>query len=282
VRTTVRIAVASGKGGTGKTTVALGLALLAEEVTLVDCDVEEPDDHLFLEGPGDLLEEVTIPVARVDEDACTHCGECARACAYGALAVLKDQVMVVDDMCHGCGVCGLVCPVDAVHEERRRIGEVRAHRRGGLRLLTGFLDIGQPLATPLIRRLKELVGDDGLQVLDSPPGTACSVVETIKDADHCLLVTEPTPFGLFDLSMAVDMVRELEVPFSVVVNRDREGYPELDTYLREEDVEVLLRIPDSMDIARLYSEGVHFTERMPEWRERFSTLLRKVAGGADR
>ena len=273
------MAVASGKGGTGKTTVALGLAIVAGEATLVDCDVEEPDDHLFLGGKGDLVEEVTIPVARVDEDKCTHCGECARACVFGALAVLKDQVIVVDDMCHGCGVCGLVCPEDAIHEERRRIGEVTLQERNGLDLYTGFLDIGQPLATPLISRLKALVPDNGLQILDSPPGTACPVVETIKGTDHCLLVTEPTPFGLFDLSMAVDMIRELGVPFSVVVNRDREGYEELDRYLEEEGVPVLMRIPDSMEIAKLYSRGLHFVEAMPEWRERFSRLLDELTGG---
>ncbi len=273
------MAVASGKGGTGKTTVALGLAIVAEEAILVDCDVEEPDDHLFLGGKGDLVEEVTIPVARVDEDACTHCGECARACVFGAIAVVKDQVIVVDDMCHGCGVCGLVCPEDAIHEERRRIGEVTLRKRNGLHLYTGFLDIGQPLATPLITRLKALAPENGLQILDSPPGTACPVVETIKNTDHCRLVTEPTPFGLFDLTMAVDMIRELGVPFSVVVNRDREGYEELDRYLEDEGVPILMRIPDSMEIAKLYSRGLHFVEAMPEWRERFSRLLDELTGG---
>ena len=280
MRPTARIVVASGKGGTGKTTVALGLGLVAEHSVLVDCDVEEPDDHHFLGGPGDLLEVVTIPVARIREEMCTHCGECARACAYGALAVLKDQVMVVDEMCHGCGVCGLVCPEDAVFEERRRIGEVMVHEVEGIDLYTGFLDVGEPLATPLIRRLKQLVPDGGLQVLDAPPGTACPVVETVKDADHCVLVTEPTPFGLFDLSMAVDMVRELDIPFSVVVNRDREGFRGLDEYLQREDIKVLLRIPDSMEIARLYSRGVHFVNAMPEWRDRFARILEGLTGGA--
>jgi len=278
----LRIAVASGKGGTGKTTVALGLAMVAEAVTLVDCDVEEPDDHIFLGGRGDLVEEVTIPVVRVDETACTLCGECARVCAYGAIAVLKDQVMVVDEMCHGCGACGIVCPVDAIFEERRRIGEVWLRERGGIHLYTGFLDVGQPLATPIITRLKALVGREGLLIYDSPPGTACPVVETVRDADHCILVTEPTPFGLFDLTMAVDMIRELDVPFDVVVNRDRDDFPDMDDYLRAEGIQVLMRIPDSMEIARLYSRGVHFVEEMPEWRERFSDLLVKVIGGGVR
>ena len=278
----MRIAVASGKGGTGKTTVALGLAMVAEAVTLVDCDVEEPDDHIFLGGRGDLVEEVTIPVVRVDETVCTLCGECARVCAYGAIAVLKDQVMVVDEMCHGCGACGIVCPVDAIFEERRRIGEVTLRERGGIHLYTGFLDVGQPLATPIITRLKALVGREGLLIYDSPPGTACPVVETVRDADHCIMVTEPTPFGLFDLTMAVDMIRELYVPFDVVVNRDRDDFPDMDDYLRAEGIQVLMRIPDEMEIARLYSRGVHFVEEMPEWRERFEDLLVKVIGGGAR
>ena len=279
MRSTVRIAVASGKGGTGKTTVALGLAMMAETATLVDCDVEEPDNHLFLGGRGDLVEEVTIPVARVDENACTHCGECARACAYGAIAVLKDQVMVSDEMCHGCGACGIVCPEGAIFEERRRIGEVTLRERGGVRLYTGFLDVGQPLATPLITRLKALVGEKGLMIYDSPPGTACPVVETVRDADYCIMVTEPTPFGLFDLTMAVAMIGELGVPFGVVVNRDRDDFPDLDAYLEDEGIPVLMRIPDSMEIARLYSRGVHFVEEMPEWRERFADLLVRSIGG---
>ena len=152
--------------------------------------------------------------------------------------------------------------------------------RDGLRLFTGMLDVGQPLATPLIARLKGLVGRGGLQILDSPPGTACPVVETIGDADFCLMVTEPTPFGLFDLTMAVEMVRELDVPFAVVVNRDRDDFPDLDAYLEREGIPVLMRIPDSVDIARLYSRGVHFVEGMPEWEERFRDLLvRVIAGG---
>jgi MinD superfamily P-loop ATPase len=277
----MRLAIASGKGGTGKTTVALGMALVAETATLLDCDVEEPDDHLFLGGRGDLVEEVMIPVARVDEDRCTHCGDCARACVFGALAVLKEEVMVVDMQCHGCGVCGLVCPEDAISEEGRRIGEITLRERDGLSLYSGFLDIGQPLATPLIKRLKEVVPDDGLQILDSPPGTACPVVETIHGVDHCILVTEPTPFGLFDLSMAVDMVRELDVPFSVVINRNREGYPKLNNYLEEEGIQVRMRIPDSMEIAKMYSRGLHFVEAMPKWRERFIRLLEVVRGGGD-
>jgi MinD superfamily P-loop ATPase len=277
-RKKMRIVVASGKGGTGKTTVSLGLAL-AGDVKLVDCDVEEPDGHLFLGGDGELVEEVTIPVARVDEGRCTHCGDCARACQYNAMAVLEWETLVFDELCHGCGACSLVCPEDAVTEEQRRIGELRRLDKDGLVLLWGVLDVGRAMATPIIRRLKDVAGTEGLLVLDSPPGTACPVVETVRDADYCLLVTEPTPFGLYDLSLAVDLVREMDVPFGVVVNRDREDSQDLDGYLEREGIEALMRIPDSLEIARLYARGVPFPLEMPEWMDRFKELLDTLTGG---
>ncbi len=271
--------VASGKGGTGKTTVAVNLALSGEGVRLLDCDVEEPDGHLFLGDGGELVEEVVLPVARVDEARCTLCGECGRACQYKAIAVLPKSVMVFDELCHGCGACSIACPEDAISEEARRIGELRRLGKGPLELIWGVLDVGEPMATPVIRRLKEVAGDDDLQVLDAPPGTACPVVETIRGADYCVLVTEPTPFGRYDLGLAVDLVRELQVPFGVLVNRDRDDGGALDSYLEMEGIEVLMRIPDSLEIARLYARGVPFTEEMPEWRERFVRLLERLSGG---
>ncbi len=220
----MRIDVASGKGGTGKTTVALGLAMAAGEgVQLLDCDVEEPDCHLFMGDEGGLVEVVTIPVVRVDEGRCTHDGLCARACQFHAIVALPQETMVFDDLCHGCGACVLVCPEDAISEIKRRIGEIRRLDQRSVRLMWGLLDVGQAMATPIIRRLKDVAGPEGLQILDSPPGTACPVVESVRGADYCILVTEPTPFGLYDLTLAVDLVRELSVPFGVIVNRDREG-----------------------------------------------------------
>jgi MinD superfamily P-loop ATPase len=276
----MRIVVASGKGGTGKTTVALGLAMAAGEgVRLLDCDVEEPDCHLFMGGDGELVEEVTIPVVRVDEGRCTHDGLCARACQFHAIVALPQETMVFPDLCHGCGACVLVCPEDAIIETRRRIGEIRRLDKRGLSLMWGLLDVGQAMATPVIRRLKDVAGRDGLQVLDSPPGTACPVVESVRGADHCVLVTEPTPFGLYDLTLAVDLVRELGVPFGVIVNRDREGREGLDDYLEREGIEVLMRIPDSRDIARMYARGIHFAAEMPEWKERFGQVLSRITGG---
>jgi MinD superfamily P-loop ATPase len=273
----VRVVVASGKGGTGKTTIAVNLALSGTAIRLLDCDVEEPDGHLFFEDDGDLIEDVTLPVARVDASKCSFCGECARACQFNAIAVLGNHVMIFDQLCHGCGACSVACPEDAVFEESRRIGELRRGRGNSVDLMWGVLDVGEPMATPIIRRLKEAAGAEGLQVLDAPPGTACPVVETLRGADYCVLVTEPTPFGRHDLSLAVDLIKELKIPCGVIVNRDRDDDGALDAYLREQGVEVLMRIPDSIEIARLNARGISFTDEMPRWRYRFRQLLEKLS-----
>ena len=272
--------VASGKGGTGKTTVAVNLALSGPGALLLDCDVEEPDGHLFVGTEGELVEDVTLPVARVDKSRCTLCGDCARACQYNAIAVLPEHVMVFDQLCHGCGACSIVCPEDAIFEEARRIGELRRGNGGSVDMMWGVLDVGEAMATPVIRRLKEVAGDDGFQVLDAPPGTACPVVETIRGADYCVLVTEPTPFGRYDLSLAVELLEELRVPCGIIVNRDRDDGGALDSYLREQGLEVLMRIPDSLDIARLYAQGIPFTEVMPRWRQRFRQLFENLSKGS--
>jgi MinD superfamily P-loop ATPase len=273
----VRIVVASGKGGTGKTTVAVNLALSGADVQLLDCDVEEPDGHLFMGAEGELVGEVTIPVVRVDKSRCTFCGECGRACQYNAIAVLPEHVMVFDQLCHGCGACSIVCLEDAVLEKSRRIGELRRGRRGPVDLMWGVLDVGEPMATPVIRRLKEVAGNGRMQILDAPPGTACPVVETVRGADYCVLVTEPTPFGRHDLGLAVDLMREMHIRCGVVVNRDRDGGGALDAYLMAQGLEVLMRIPDSVDIARLYARGIPFTDEMPRWRYRFHRLYSYLA-----
>jgi len=276
----VRVVVASGKGGTGKTTVAVNLALSGAGALLLDCDVEEPDGHLFVGTEGELVEDVTLPVARVDKSTCTLCGECARACQYNAIAVLPEHVMVSDQLCHGCGACSIVCPEDAIFEEARRIGELRRGNGGSVDMMWGVLDVGEAMATPVIRRLKEVAGNDGFQVLDAPPGTACPVVETIRGADYCVLVTEPTPFGRYDLSLAVELLEELQVPCGIIVNRDRDDGGALDSYLREQGLEVLMRIPDSLEIARLYAQGIPFTEEMPRWRHRFRQLFENLSKGS--
>lgn len=278
----MRVVVASGKGGTGKTTVALGLASAAaaagDGVSLVDCDVEEPDCHLFLGDGGELVEEVAIPVARVVEADCTLCGECARVCSYKAIAVLPRSVMVFDQLCHGCGACSIACAEDAIAELPRRIGELRRLERGGIRLMWGSLDAGEALATPIIRRLKSLVPRGSMQVLDSPPGTACPVVETVRGADMCILVAESTPFGLSDLKLAVAAVRQLGVPLGAVVNRDRGTGGPLYDFLQRQQIEVMARIPDSLEIVHAYSRGLVPSEELPWLADVFGGLLKGVWG----
>ncbi|MDD2337819.1 MAG: ATP-binding protein, partial [Geobacteraceae bacterium] len=215
------IAVASGKGGTGKTTVSVNLArTVGHGVQLLDCDVEEPNAHLFLRGSDSGSDIVTIPIPEVDESLCDSCGECGRFCRYHAIVSFGSSPLVFPEMCHSCGGCSLVCPRGAIHETGRRIGVVETRESDGVTLVQGRLDIGVAMAPPLIRAVKARMKNNGTTVIfDAPPGTSCPVIATLRGSDFVLLVTEPTPFGLHDLRLAVDMVRELAIPFGVVVNR---------------------------------------------------------------
>jgi MinD superfamily P-loop ATPase len=254
----VTIAVASGKGGTGKTTVALGLALsLPGPVTLLDCDVEAPNAHLFLGGGIEEQERFTVPVPRVDEALCTGCGACATFCAYGALAVVRKKVLVIDELCHSCGGCRLACPHGAIHEIEREIGSIETRRHDDVTLITGKLDIGETLAPAIIREIRSrTTGTD--VIIDAPPGTTCPVVESIRGADLAVLVTENTPFGLHDLDLAATVCSDLGVPSVVVLNRSGIGYPDED---RLEDIcdrhglRIGLRIPYSERVAVAYARG---------------------------
>jgi len=281
------IAVASGKGGTGKTTVAVSLAVaLAEDqanVTLLDCDVEEPNDHLFLHPEFDDQKLVSLLMPVVDEEACTHCGRCAEACNYNALAVLPNQVLHFHELCHSCGACALVCPEKAISEVPNQIGTVAIGRANGLRFGHGLLGIGEALAPPIIRDLKRagLPADpDGTVIMDAPPGTACPVVETFRGADFALLVTEPTPFGLHDLRLAVEVARdEMGLPVGVVVNKDGIGDDKVDAYCEEEGIPVLARIPFSRRIAEVCAAGEILVRAMPEYRQVFLDLYEAIQQG---
>ncbi len=269
------ISVASGKGGTGKTLVATSLALSLKDkhrVQLLDCDVEEPNDHIFLKPVIDRREAVCIQVPKVDEGKCTHCGKCAEVCAYNAIAVLPDRVLVFPELCHGCGACSYLCPEKAISEEGREVGVVEQGQADGIEFVQGRLTIGEAMATPVIRQVKEQANSDGLVIIDVPPGTSCPVVESIKDSHFCLLVTEPTPFGLNDLVLAVETVRELNIPLAVVLNRVGVGNKKVEEYCRKEDISILLTIPLDTEIARLYSRGVTLAEGMPELQKTFIRL----------
>jgi MinD superfamily P-loop ATPase len=273
------ISVASGKGGTGKTLVATSLALSLKDshkVKLLDCDVEEPNTHVFLKPAIAGSEAVFIPVPKVDEEKCTLCGKCAEVCAYNAIAVLGEHVLTFPQLCHGCGACSYICPEKAISEEPREMGVVEWGRADGLEFVHGKLTVGEAMAPPVIRRVKRHANGDGVVIVDIPPGTSCPVVEAVKDSDFCLLVTEPTPFGLNDLTLAVETIRELNIPCGVVLNRAGVGDAKVEEYCHQENIPILLTIPLGTEIARLYSRGVTLAEGIPEWKEHFIGLFDKI------
>jgi len=276
------LAIASGKGGTGKTTVSVNLArVFGPGVRLLDCDVEEPNDHLFLKGTLRGEEAVTIPVPQVDESLCDGCGECGRFCAYHAIVSFGATALVFPEMCHGCGGCAKVCPKKAIRERGQRIGVVETLESGNVTLIQGRLDVGVAMSPPLIRAVKARLRKGVPAILDAPPGTACPVIATLRGADLVLLVTEPTPFGLHDLRLAVDMVRELRIPFGVVVNRVGIGDDRVHVFCGNEGIPILMEIPDDRRIAEAYSRGELVVEALPEYFAYFERLREAVLERAE-
>ncbi|NVN90788.1 MAG: P-loop NTPase [Desulfuromonadales bacterium] len=271
------LAVASGKGGTGKTTVGLNLArTLGSQVQLLDCDVEEPNAHLFLSCTVNEEEIICIPVPCVDEALCNGCGECGRFCQYHAIVSFGTKPVIFPEMCHGCGGCMAICPTRALSETKQRMGVVETSHSGNITLIQGRLDIGAAMAPPLIRAVKKRLKNGIPAILDAPPGTSCPVIATLRDTDFIILVTEPTPFGLHDLNLAVDMVRELQIPFGVVVNRMGIGDHRVHTFCKQEGIPVILEIPDDRRIAEAYSRGELIVDALPEYRSLFQGLLVNV------
>ena len=305
------IAIASGKGGTGKTTVAVNLALsiaadtqgsagsadpstlLRAGLLFLDCDVEVPNAHLFLNPTIERREEVGILIPEVDYDKCTFCGRCAEVCAYHALAVVKQNVLVFPELCHGCGSCTLNCPEEAIHEVLNVTGVIEEGQAVvnsqfsipnsqdlSIRFAHGILNIGEAMAVPVIRELKKRIGENSerIVILDASPGTSCPVVETMRGADFVLMVTEPTPFGLHDLRLAVEVARdELGLPVGVVINRDGVGDQGVEDYCAAEGIPILMRIPLDRRIAEAYSEGVSMVEALPEYQAQFIQLYLRIA-----
>ncbi|MBN1485254.1 MAG: ATP-binding protein [Chloroflexia bacterium] len=292
----MQIVVASGKGGTGKTTVAVSLALaLIEElgpgqVWLVDADVEAPNAHLFLHPDLDRREEFAPPVPKVDLDLCTGCGRCGEVCQFHAIVAFpaaeegqRPTVLVFDDLCHSCGGCALECPENAIREVPHRTGVIEFGRVGPLQFMHGLLDVGKAMATPLIGRLKQSVENvQGVVLIDAPPGTACSVVNSMHGADFVLLVTEPTPFGLHDLRLAIEVSRELGLEAGVVINRDGIGDAGVEDYCAEQGLPILLRIPYDRRIAEAYARGQPLLQSHPEYKEPFLQLYRQILAEVDR
>jgi len=271
------LAVASGKGGTGKTTVSVNLArVFGPDVRLLDCDVEEPNDHLFLKGTPCGEETVTIPVPQVDESLCDGCGECGRFCEYHAIVSFGATALVFPEMCHGCGGCAKVCPRKAIRERGQRIGVVETMESGNVTLIQGRLDVGVAMSPPLIRAVKARLRKGASAILDAPPGTSCPVIATLRGTDFVVLVTEPTPFGLHDLKLAVEMIRELRIPFGVVINRVGIGDDRVHVFCGNENIPILLEIPDDRRIAEVYSRGEIIVEALPEYLAHFERLREAV------
>jgi len=281
------ISIASGKGGTGKTTIAVNLALSLKNVQLLDCDVEEPNAHLFLKPKITGRRIATIPVPEVDELQCDYCGKCRDVCAYNAIAVMpkdgdkKGSVLIFPHLCHGCGGCSLLCPQEAISEVDKEIGIIEAGNCGDMLFVHGKLNIGEIMSPPLIKQVKGCINPARIVIIDAPPGTSCPVIASVKGSDFCILVTEPTPFGLHDLTLAVEVLRKMNIPFGVVINRSDIGDSQTDTFCQEKDIPILMRIPFNKEIAFLYSRGIPIVQEKKEYVRQFRELydlIRKEKG----
>lgn len=275
-----RIAVASGKGGAGKTTIATALAVTLSrslaEAQLLDCDVEEPDAALFIKPEIENTIEITIDAPEVNVRACTGCGDCREVCQFNAIDVASGKAEVHEASCHGCGACALVCPAGAIQETKRRIGLIESGKRDGIVFHSGTLDVGRHMTARVIRALKAASRSDIPTVLDCPSGTAAPVIASIKNCHYCILVTEPTPFGLYDLRLMVKVVHEVGVPAGIVINKDDVWSCNIDAYASATGIPVLARIPFSRQIALLCSRGIALTEYDPTYDGTFWRLYEDV------
>ena len=271
------ISIASGKGGTGKTTVATNLALsLGSTVQLLDCDVEEPNAHLFINPVFDKTETVTTPVPEVNLDKCTFCGKCGEICQFKAIMVVGETVLAFEELCHSCGGCMAVCPENAITEKGRKLGVIEKGQRNGIEFIHGKLRVGEAMSPPLIKKVLSYTDPAKLTIVDAPPGTSCPVIESMKTANFVLLVTEPTPFGLYDLKLAVGAVKILDIPCGLVINRSDLGDDKVKEYADRENLPILMEIPFDRRIAEAYSRGDMIVEVIPGWREKFLELCEKI------
>jgi MinD superfamily P-loop ATPase len=271
------ISIASGKGGTGKTTVATNLALSVDSnVQLLDCDVEEPNSHLFIQPTIEDVKTITTPVPKVDMEKCTLCGKCGEICQFKAIVVIGETVLPFHELCHSCGGCMEVCPEKAITATGRELGVIEWGHRNGLEFVHGRLRVGEAMSPPLIKKVRECTLPDTLTLIDAPPGTSCPVIASMKGADFVLLVTEPTPFGLHDLKLALGAVRALGIPCGLVINRSDMGDERVRKYAEEENLPILMEIPFDRRIAEAYSRGEMIVELMPEWKQKFKRLYNRI------
>src|SRR5574344_1493333 len=275
----MRIAVLSGKGGTGKTLVSVNLAAASKESTYIDCDVEEPNGHLFFKPEGVREEEISVKIPKVDEELCNGCRKCVDFCNFNALAYIKNKLIVFDDVCHSCGGCILVCPEKALTEKAKVIGKVQKGISDEVTVWTGILNTGEATGIPII---KKLLTEKNLEAnkqtfIDCPPGSACIVMESIKDADYCVLVTEPTLFGVHNLNMVYELVKLFNRPFGVILNKCLEEENPAEKFCLEKNIKILGRIPFDNELGTLNSNAVIAVHKNEKYRELFSSLLKTVA-----
>ena len=270
------IAVASGKGGTGKTTVATNIAISIGKTQFLDCDVEEPNANIFLHTTTKEHEDVCVIIPEIDKEKCDFCGKCSEFCIYNALAVVRQKILVFPELCHSCGGCKLVCPNDAISWKERVIGNVEHGKTKDIDFYQGLLNVGEAQAIPVIKALKRKIDKKMNVIIDVPPGTSCPVIESINGSDYCVLVTEPTPFGLHDLKLAVEVVRFMCIPFGVIINRDGIGDDRVEIYCKKEGIPILLKIPERQKIAFLYSKAIALANESHEWREMFGLVFNRI------
>lgn len=270
------VSVASGKGGTGKTTVATNLALSIEDVQFIDCDVEEPNANIFLKIDIKNSEDVTVSYPKIDETKCDYCGKCSEFCKYNALAVLPSKLLVFPELCHSCGGCTLICPQKAVGCNERQIGKVEHGKSKKIDFYQGLLNVGEMQSLPVIKFLKRKIDNNKDVIIDCPPGTSCPVIKSISGSDYCILVVEPTPFGLHDFKIAAEVVKHLKMPFGVIINRDGIGDKKVELFCQKENMPILMKIPNKDSIAQLYSKGLPFANESDKWQEMFVELFEKI------
>jgi MinD superfamily P-loop ATPase len=271
------ISIASGKGGTGKTTVAVNLTLsLENNVQYLDCDVEEPNGHIFIKPNFQKSITVGTPIPEVNKSKCSYCGKCGAICQYHAIVVIKNNVLVFPELCHSCAGCWLVCPENAISPIDRELGIAEQGDNSGIEFIHGKLRIGEAMSPPLIRKVKNEIDPNKTVIIDAPPGTSCPVIESVKKSDFVLLVTEPTPFGLNDLKLAVEMVRSLKLKFGVIINRSDIGNDEVQKYCKQGKIDILMEIKNDRKIAEAYSRGMPLVEIYPEYRTKFQSLYHEI------